>query len=450
MLRNHIVMLAAVCALTVPGAAAFDPAFAAASKCDDVKVLDAYPADRPPVKDTDSRDQQDKSTKDKNIKDKNAKDKNANEISANEKKAKDKKSGDSPANSIKLFETVEVKVSALPALTEAECRDKKLVVFLNGVAVKLAPNAYDAEQKLVRFKFDPSEGPASAWAVILGRPDFKLRPVRVSLGYDGEAAAFTSTIEKPLQLQIIDLFRFGFWLVVFVLLLIAFWLFARQSNIIRDGSPTEFEPGKPTLGTFSLSKWQGAWWFFVILSTYLLIGLVTGQFFSSLNSTAIILLGIGAGTVLTSAVIDAQKDTPANRSQIESTAAKLKDEIATLNTDLGTIKTGLVAATTAADKDRLTTEQASKSNEIAQKTSAHEKLARRSEGFVKDILSDANGVSFHRFQNFAWTIVLSIVFVKNVYEGLAMPTFDATLMGLLGLSAATYLGLKIPEPIVPK
>ena len=73
-----------------------------------------------------------------------------------------------------------------------------------------------------------------------------------------------------------------------------------------------------------------------------------------------------------------------------------------------------------------------------------------SRGFITDILSDNSGYSFHRFQIFAWTIVLSIVFVKAVYEGLAMPTFDTTLMGLLGLSAATYLGLKIPEPTVPK
>jgi hypothetical protein len=49
-----------------------------------------------------------------------------------------------------------------------------------------------------------------------------------------------------------------------------------------------------------------------------------------------------------------------------------------------------------------------------------------------------------------WTVVLSIVFIKQVYENLAMPEFNTTLMGLLGLSAGTYLGLKIPEPTSPK
>ena len=31
-----------------------------------------------------------------------------------------------------------------------------------------------------------------------------------------------------------------------------------------------------------------------------------------------------------------------------------------------------------------------------------------------------------------------------------MPVFSATLLGLMGLSAGTYLGLKIPELTVPK
>ena len=62
---------------------------------------------------------------------------------------------------------------------------------------------------------------------------------------------------------------------------------------------------------------------------------------------------------------------------------------------------------------------------------------------------EANGISFHRFQMAAWTIVLGIIFVKGVYENLAMPEFNTTLMGLLGLSAGTYLGLKIPEAKTP-
>ena len=169
-------------------------------------------------------------------------------------------------------------------------------------------------------------------------------------------------------------------------------------------------------GAYSLSKVQGAWWFFIILACYLLIGIVTGDFSNSINSTAVILLGIGAGTVLGSAAIDASK--------IEKR------------------KADLVAA-----KDALRTAAAQSEADSAQREI--DALGGGSVGFLDDILSDGNGLNFHRFQLAAWTVVLSVVFIVAVYTDLAMPTFNTTLMGLLGLSAGTYLGLKIPEPTKP-
>jgi hypothetical protein len=66
-------------------------------------------------------------------------------------------------------------------------------------------------------------------------------------------------------------------------------------------------------------------------------------------------------------------------------------------------------------------------------------------GFLRDLLSDRSGYSFHRFQIFAWTIVLGIIFVSSVYNNLTMPEFSPTLLGLMGLSAGTYIGFKFPE-----
>jgi hypothetical protein len=68
-----------------------------------------------------------------------------------------------------------------------------------------------------------------------------------------------------------------------------------------------------------------------------------------------------------------------------------------------------------------------------------------SEGFIKDLLTDANGISFHRFQMLAWTIILGFVFCLEVYKTLRMPEFSTTLLSLMGISAGTYLGFKIPE-----
>jgi hypothetical protein len=66
-------------------------------------------------------------------------------------------------------------------------------------------------------------------------------------------------------------------------------------------------------------------------------------------------------------------------------------------------------------------------------------------GFVSDILSDANGITFHRFQIVVWTIVLGLIFIWSVWKKLSMPEFSETLLTLMGISAGTYIGFKIPE-----
>ena len=68
-----------------------------------------------------------------------------------------------------------------------------------------------------------------------------------------------------------------------------------------------------------------------------------------------------------------------------------------------------------------------------------------SRGFLRDVISDAHGVSLYRFQLFAWTLVLGVIFCASVYDGLQMPQFSPTLLGLMGISSGTYLGFKVPE-----
>ena len=45
--------------------------------------------------------------------------------------------------------------------------------------------------------------------------------------------------------------------------------------------------------------------------------------------------------------------------------------------------------------------------------------------------------------------MLGVIFGEAVRRKLAMPDFDNTVLGLMGLSAGTYLGLKITEPKTP-
>ncbi|HXP60882.1 MAG TPA: hypothetical protein VN829_10350, partial [Dongiaceae bacterium] len=69
----------------------------------------------------------------------------------------------------------------------------------------------------------------------------------------------------------------------------------------------------------------------------------------------------------------------------------------------------------------------------------------RWQSFTADILGDNGVLDFHRFQIAAFTLVLGVIFVEKVLSDLAMPDFDATLLGLMGISSGTYIGMKLPE-----
>ena len=72
-------------------------------------------------------------------------------------------------------------------------------------------------------------------------------------------------------------------------------------------------------------------------------------------------------------------------------------------------------------------------------------LPAKSRRFLRDILRDGDGVSFHRFQIVVWTMVFAVIFIHSVYRDLAMPDFNASLLGLMGISSGTYVGFKFPE-----
>lgn len=67
-----------------------------------------------------------------------------------------------------------------------------------------------------------------------------------------------------------------------------------------------------------------------------------------------------------------------------------------------------------------------------------------SQGFWKDICGGGD-IEIHRIQIIAWTVVLAFVFVVRIFTKLSIPDFNPTLLGLLGMSAGTYVGFKFPE-----
>lgn len=66
-------------------------------------------------------------------------------------------------------------------------------------------------------------------------------------------------------------------------------------------------------------------------------------------------------------------------------------------------------------------------------------------GFWRDILTDAKGITLARFQMFVWNVVIGVFFLYEAICNLRIPELDVTTLGLLGLSAGAYVGLKVPE-----
>lgn len=180
-----------------------------------------------------------------------------------------------------------------------------------------------------------------------------------------------------------------FWWGLLIVILVGsiIWM-GKSSGLLRD-LPKRVSPDDaktaPILAKdrpFSLGRVQMAFWFVLTVGAYTCIWLKTGEISNIIPDSILALMGISAGTTVISAVVDSNAS-----SQAPATA---------------------------------------------------------SGNFLKDLLSDSDGISFHRLQMFVWTIVLGFVFIHKVSITLIMPDFDTQLLGLMGLASGTYLGFKIP------
>ena len=73
--------------------------------------------------------------------------------------------------------------------------------------------------------------------------------------------------------------------------------------------------------------------------------------------------------------------------------------------------------------------------------------------FFVDIISDETGVSIHRLQNVIWTLVVGVVYIAFVSSNCVLPddkVITNTLLGLMGISSAAYLGVKTKENTAPQ
>jgi hypothetical protein len=277
-------------------------------------------------------------------------------------------------------------------LKEVNGNCRALTLFLGESPLPSMPpeacDPYEGEVTFVLDRIPDDEKNDAAWHRLLGAPTGQRRPVRVNIGPSDQVFVPTDVTAFPLFL--VPELALWIYLIVFLASVAVFVRLAQRTNVIR--API----GPPGGGTppYSLSRFQLAFWFILVVAGYVLVWIVTGEL-DTITESILALIGIGSGTALGAALID----TP---------------NVSQQNTDTAPPPPPPPAQST--------------------------------RGFLTDVLSDpAGGVSIHRFQMFIWTLILGIIFVVSVYKDLSMPEFSATLLGLMGISSGTYLGFKFPE-----
>jgi len=354
---------------------------------------------------------------------------------------------------LQLDGLVEVRVENLDKWSQAAEANEatRLVPYINGRAIRgNYPEEIHLETGRLIYHLEITPDNKKVWIDLLGAPHSMREPATLSVGLE-DGSAFKSVHgrgEQPVTLTVISPV---YGLVALArnpsTLALLLWLVSK-TNIIREPGPPPV-PGKRR--PYNLGRAQMAFWFFLIYASYMTIWLITDAL-DTITSSLLALMGISAGTALGEALIDNGKDTTVANQLQGLTAEKqaLEQGITQTQADLDAIDPAVATATDQSNRELLNrqlTDSRTRLNEIDQqlRTLSSQSAPSTSAGFLRDILSDGSGYSFHRFQIFAWTIVLGIIFVSSVYNNLTMPEFSTTLLGLMGLSAGTYIGFKFPE-----
>ncbi|MCA1577272.1 MAG: hypothetical protein LC794_07905 [Acidobacteria bacterium] len=354
---------------------------------------------------------------------------------------------------LELDDIVEVNIENLGKWVEAhENHDPaKLVPYLNGRAITgNYPDELHVDRGRLIYHLRITPENREVWIDLLGAPDSVRRPVTLSVGLEN-GSAFDSVHERenPLPLTVVSpAYGAVAAVIILVTLILLLWL-VRKTSIIREPGPHPISGKKRP---YNLGRAQMAFWFFLVYASYTTIWLITGAL-DTITASLLALMGISAGTALGEALIDNGKDTAKTNQVQELTAQKQAIEQAITDVQAQVNDVNAAGATTVTEqtnRDMMTRQLVEGRTRLGQidlqlRTLAADSSPTVSSGFLRDILSDSSGYSFHRFQIFAWTIVLGIIFVSSVYNNLTMPEFSPTLLGLMGLSAGTYIGFKFPE-----
>ena len=367
----------------------------------------------------------------------------ADQLTPEEKKAEQAKQA--PVKSARLDDSIilhAAKGELKPYVQWATSHTKDITLYVNGSDTNIRPESVDLEGDSLQFHLERTAENKKLWSALLRQP-FRYETrygVKASIGTDhGEAAP--SDAKFNLLVVVWTKWSKGWLVLLFVFVILLIWL-AWKHELLRDG------PKQP----YSLGRCQMAWWFFLIIASYVFIWLICGDQ-DTITASLLGLMGISAGTALGAALIESSSAGSASLSQAASDQIAYQSVLAKAQQDLLTAQNALTGApaATAALQQAVTDAQAAVAIAKSKLNDAEVRLGEATKPPVTnfwliEILSDSNGqIALHRFQIVVWTFVLGIMFLYSVITELTMPEFSSTLLATMGISSGTYLGFKFPE-----
>jgi hypothetical protein len=311
-------------------------------------------------------------------------------------------------------------------------------LFLAGHMLPLEPSLIaPTSQSYINFQleFPDNDVDRKTWSYVIAESRASPKhEIPISVGFKDRGQPLES--DTYTQLHLYPRMQTLIFIPFLLLILGGLIYCAATTDLLRD---TSF--GKdPAAGKlpFSLGRVQMAWWFFLVMTTYLYLWVIT-RTVPPISAQVLALLGISAGTGLGAAFIDQGK---------VSSQAVPRDALITEQSALNLRITDLNAlapptGTPLADELEL------KRNRLAVVTAnlaaVPATVVPVTAGFFRDLLQEAGLISFHRFQIVGWTAAFGMIFLVTAYASLVMPTFDNTLLVLMGISSGTYLGFKLPS-----
>lgn len=324
--------------------------------------------------------------------------------------------------------------------SDSSCQKQEIVLFLNGrPLVGDGPEVILPEESIMQFHMSRAVGSDDLWDDLLGSPTSFVKEVKASVGL---ANGYPLPGAQPFELVVVQEGWFWGCFILLAFVALSTIYMARRTTLLRNSCGKRADN---KLAPYSLGRTQMAFWFILVVTSFLLIWLITGEY-DAITSSTLVLIGIGAGTALGADLVDSNKTSASDNQEME-----LRAEQATLDNRINEIKASLAKTRNPPpNASDLQAELETKQLRLNFVNFSLDQLQGQctppaSQGFVKDLLNDSSGISFHRFQIVVWTIVLGIIFVESVYTHLAMPEFNGTLLALMGISSGTYLGFKGTE-----